>query len=144
MLDGRRANRHAAPQGALENPIGFLPREAQAARDGGGGGLLEPRDRQPLEEDRENRECDVAQGTATVFTPCVAHWMRGMRACRAGLVLAGVEVAPTPLHVIIQRRGRAAIRTEERGPGALLQPDVHRLGRIVELHAHHVPRRRDP
>jgi hypothetical protein len=51
------------------------------------------------------------------------------------LVLARIEMAPAALDMVIQRRNRVALRAGEGRPRSLLEPDVHRFGGVIELHA---------
>ena len=136
-----RPAREPATHRARLNAARFVPREAEPTRHRGRRRLRQPRDRQPLEQQRKPR---------ALLRPRHAHRLHAMRPAldrrharhEQRRELTGVQVPPAVLRMIIDRHRRAAVRTGEGGTHRRLDEHVRRLLRLAELHSLHRPRLR--
>ena len=121
-----RPAREAAAHHALDNAVGFFPREAESARYHEWRRFLQPRDCQPLKEERELRAL-----LGPWHLDC-AHPMRRAadsldRRVEQRLELARLQMAPAPLGVVVDRARHAALGTNE--PCANARCHARRAGR---------------
>ena len=144
LIDAQPPTGHGAPprqtatHGTLDDAVGFLPGEAQSPRHRRRRCLFEPGDREAFKQHRKPR---MRRG------PRHRHCFHAvLRAPHTGdfgveprLVLAGIEVPPAALDVIVERRDGLAVRTRKQRPTLLRQPDVHRLRRVVQLDSRDLP-----
>ena len=132
----------AGDRAALDAPHG-VPAEAELARDRRHRRLAEPVDRQPLEQEGELRTRRGPRDGA------LQHAVGG--ALDAGhtrveprLQLAGVEVPPLAVPMIVDRAGALAFGAVRRRAIGAGQPDVHRPTRHIDVHPLHRPRGCEP
>ena len=136
---GRLSPLKAAPHRARHDGARMIPRQAEASFQGRRRSLVQPRNRQSLEQQREPRARlrprhrdggDAVRRARGPGNPCA----------RQRAKLARVEIPPAALDVIIDRRRLCTRRTSERRPRRRAGPDVHFLRIGLQLHALDVSR----